>query len=59
MPCSGFQGHLGISVCRGFQLAGLTSHLSAVKSEHAVFLFHKRGQVGKEPAMVAQTDGGQ
>lgn len=48
-------------MCRG-QLAGLTSPFSAEKSDHAVltvYLFHKRGQVGREPAVVAQTAGGQ
>lgn len=61
MACGGFEEHLGTSVCRG-QLAGLTCHLSAVKSDHAgltVYPFHKRGQVGREPGMVAQIASGQ
>lgn len=58
VACSEFEGHLGTLVCRG-QLAGLTSHLSAMKSEHVVYLFPKRRQVGSEPAMVAPTTRGQ
>lgn len=57
----GFEEHLGTWVRRG-QLAGLLSHLSAVKSHHAdltVYLFHTGGHVGREAVVVAQSTSGQ